>query len=269
MAKATKKARGRGRETQGVRRPRLRYGGSQSQINKMKMKAKQADKVQEQIDADADEAQDLLEDQELPLELQCGGHIPGNLIALKDVGFHYPNGEWLFRNAELGVDGKSRIVFLGENGNGKTTLVKLLTGSLEPVEGECKRSPGVRISLVNQHHADQLDLRKTPLQFMLDKFPGNGSNEHELKLRSHLAKCGVTGGRAGPPEHSGRGIIWRATKSSSIGCCQLHGAARASDGRADEQLGPGERRRARGMCARVQGRRRRRVARPVLRQRRL
>ena len=56
-------------------------------------------------------AQDLLEDQELPLELQCGGHIPGNLIALKDVGFHYPNGEWLFRNAELGVDGKSRIVF--------------------------------------------------------------------------------------------------------------------------------------------------------------
>merc|ERR1712216_131688 len=53
---------------------------------------------------------------------------------------------------------------------------------------------GVRISLVNQHHADQLDLRKTPLQFMLDKFPGNGSNEHELKLRSHLAKCGVTGG---------------------------------------------------------------------------
>ena len=45
----------------------------------MKMKAKQADKVQEQIDADADEAQDLLEDQELPLELQCGGHIPGNL----------------------------------------------------------------------------------------------------------------------------------------------------------------------------------------------
>jgi ATP-binding cassette subfamily F protein 3 len=172
----------------------FRYGGSQSQINKMKMKAKQADKVQEQIDADADEAQDLLEDQELPLELQCGGHIPGNLIALKDVGFHYPNGEWLFRNAELGVDGKSRIVFLGENGNGKTTLVKLLTGSLEPVEGECKRSPGVRISLVNQHHADQLDLRKTPLQFMLDKFPGNGSNEHELKLRSHLAKCGVTGG---------------------------------------------------------------------------
>ncbi len=172
----------------------FRYGGSQSQINKMKMKAKQADKVQEKIDEEADEARDLLEDEELPLELQCGGHIPGNLIALKDVGFHYPNGEWLFRNAELGVDGKSRIVFLGENGNGKTTLVKLLTGSLEPVEGECKRAGGVRISLVNQHHADQLDLRKTPLQFMLDKFPGNGSNEHELKLRSHLAKCGVTGG---------------------------------------------------------------------------
>jgi ATP-binding cassette subfamily F protein 3 len=172
----------------------FRYGGSSSQIKKMKMKAKQADKMQEVIDEEADEGQDLLEDQELPLELQCGGSLPGNLIALKDVGFRYPNGEWLFRGAELGVDGKSRIVFLGENGNGKTTLVKLLTGSLEPVEGECKRASGVRIALVNQHHADQLDLKKTPLQFLLDKFPGNGGNDHELKLRSHLAKCGVTGG---------------------------------------------------------------------------
>ena len=67
----------------------------------MKMKAKQADKVQEQIDADADEAQDLLEDQELPLELQCGGHIPGNLIALKDVGFHYRTVNGCFVTARI------------------------------------------------------------------------------------------------------------------------------------------------------------------------
>ena len=80
----------------------------------MKMKAKQADKVQEQIDADADEAQDLLEDQELPLELQCGGHIPGNLIALKDVGFSLSEWGMAVSWGELGVDGKSRIVFLGE-----------------------------------------------------------------------------------------------------------------------------------------------------------
>ena len=63
-----------------------------------------------------------------------------------------------------GIDSKSRIVLLGENGNGKTTLVKLMLGELEPTEGEIFRAGGVRIALVNQHHADQIDLTLSPLQ---------------------------------------------------------------------------------------------------------
>ena len=171
----------------------FRYGGSQSQIKKMQMKAKQASKLEEEQSAMDDEFAALNEDQELPLELQHGGELPGNLIALKDVGFAYPGGDFLFRNAEMGIDTKSRVVFLGENGNGKTTLVKIIMGDLEPTEGECLRSPHARVALVNQHHADQIDLKQTPLQFMMAKFPGPGTNDHMLKLRSHLAKCGVTG----------------------------------------------------------------------------
>jgi len=82
-------------------------------------------------------------------------------------------------------------VFVGENGNGKTTLVKLLLGELKPTAGTIKINRGARIALVNQHHADQLDLKMSPLQFMLRKFPGDGSNDHELTLRSHLAECGI------------------------------------------------------------------------------
>ncbi|KAH8069545.1 ATPase [Aureococcus anophagefferens] len=171
----------------------FRYGGSQSQIKKMQMKAKQASKLEEEQSAMDDEFAALNEDQELPLELQHGGELPGNLVALKDVGFAYPGGDFLFRNAEMGIDTKSRVVFLGENGNGKTTLVKIIMGDLEPTEGECLRSPHARVALVNQHHADQIDLKQTPLQFMMAKFPGPGTNDHALKLRSHLAKCGVTG----------------------------------------------------------------------------
>lgn len=72
-----------------------------------------------------------------------------------------------------------RIVLLGENGNGKTTLVKLLLGELEPTSGEIYRNAGARIGLVNQHHADQIDLTLSPLQFMMDRFPGDGSLSHE------------------------------------------------------------------------------------------
>ena len=39
----------------------------------------------------------------------------------------------------------------------------------------------------------QIDFEKTPLEYMLDKFPGDGTTEHLLGIRSHLASCGVTG----------------------------------------------------------------------------
>lgn len=92
--------------------------------------------------------------------------------------------------------GKSRIVLLGENGNGKTTLVKLMLGELLPTEGEVLIKSNARVSLVNQHHADQIDLDLTPLQYMLKNFPapeGMTAFDHLQKLRSHLAGCGVTG----------------------------------------------------------------------------
>jgi len=45
--------------------------------------------------------------------------------------------------------------------------------------------------MVNQHHADQIDLSLTPLAFLKRAFPGDGSYDHDQRLRSHLAGCGV------------------------------------------------------------------------------
>jgi ATPase subunit of ABC transporter with duplicated ATPase domains len=72
----------------------------------------------------------------------------------------------LFRNVEMSIGSKSRVVLLGENGNGKTTLVKLMLGQLEPTSGEVFNNPNARHALVNQHHGDQLDLSKSPLQVL-------------------------------------------------------------------------------------------------------
>lgn len=67
-------------------------------------------------------------------------------------------------------------------------------GELNPCEGDVKRSPHARYALVNQHHADQIDLTLTPLEFLKSKFPGDGSYDHIQKLRGHLSSCGVTSG---------------------------------------------------------------------------
>jgi ATP-binding cassette subfamily F protein 3 len=174
----------------------FKYGGSSSQINKMGMKAKQADKLEEVHADQSEELAALQEDVELPLKIEAGGELPGYVVQLLNVGFGYPGAApaRLFEHCEIGITSKSRIVLLGENGNGKTTLVKLIMGELEATEGEVKRSPHARYALVNQHHADQIDLALTPLQFLLKQFPGDGSYEHMQVLRGHLSSCGVTSG---------------------------------------------------------------------------
>jgi len=170
----------------------FKYGGSSASINKMQMKAKQAEKLEEEDAEQAEELAALQEDVELPLHLKAGGPIDGFIIQLRGAAFGYPGSAApLFSGAEMSVDAKSRIVLLGENGNGKTTLVKLMIGMLEPTEGEIKRNAQSRIAIVNQHHADQIDLSATPLEFMKSKFPGDGSDAHNLVLRSHLDRMGV------------------------------------------------------------------------------
>jgi ATP-binding cassette subfamily F protein 3 len=157
------------------------------------MKEKQADRLEEQAEEQADALAALQEDAEVPLELKAGGELAGFALQLKEVGFGYVAGAPpLFSRAELGVDSKSRIVLLGENGNGKTTLIKLLIGELEPTQGEVVRAAQARVGLVNQHSADQIELTLSPLQFLMDRFPGDGSYQHEQVLRSHLHSCGVT-----------------------------------------------------------------------------
>ena len=174
----------------------FKYGGSASQINKMGMKAKQADKLEEVYAEHATNLAALQEDMELPMNIASGGELDGFIVQLLDVGFGYPNSTpaRLFQHCEFGITSKSRIVLLGENGNGKTTLVKLIMGELEPCEGEVRRSPHARYAKVDQHHADQIDLTMTPLQFLAHQYPGDGSYEHKQILRGHLSSCGVTSG---------------------------------------------------------------------------
>lgn len=55
------------------------------------------------------------------------------------------------RNVDLGVDLDSRVAIVGANGTGKSTLLKLMTGQLEPVDGMVKRHNHLRIGVYHQH----------------------------------------------------------------------------------------------------------------------
>jgi ATP-binding cassette subfamily F protein 3 len=86
-----------------------------------------------------------------------------------------------------------RIALLGANGNGKSTLVKMLAGRLEPMAGSIARSAKLKVGYFAQHQADEFDLSLTALQQMkraMAPLP-------EEKVRAHLGRFGFSQERSG------------------------------------------------------------------------
>lgn len=157
----------------------------------------QIEKLEREGEEEAEELKALMEDKDLPLELHSSGDLDEAAVQLKGVAFAYPDGKTLFSGVgdqphEFIVDTNSRHVLVGENGNGKTTLMKLLLGDLQPTEGEVKFNRGAKFALVNQHHADQIDLTMTPLEFVQSKYSALAKSDTQVEFfRRELDKSGI------------------------------------------------------------------------------
>ena len=68
-------------------------------------------------------------------------------------------------------------------GIGKSTLLNLIAGSLEPTSGHITRNPKVRMATFSQHHVDGLDMALTPIQALLRSFPN--TKEQEIRWAFH------------------------------------------------------------------------------------
>ncbi|CAL8089001.1 unnamed protein product [Calicophoron daubneyi] len=108
------------------------------------------------------------------------------LLGLYNVTFAYPGQKPLFTNLNFGVDMSSRVSIVGPNGVGKSTFLKLLTGEVEPTQGERRISHRVKIGKYDQHSADQLDLSVTPTEYLQRLF-----NLSYQDARSKLGKFGL------------------------------------------------------------------------------
>lgn len=101
-------------------------------------------------------------------------------------------GPLILRRLNLRIDQDDRIALLGRNGEGKSTLSKLLAGKLQPAEGKFSRSSKLRIGYFAQHQVDELHLDETPLQHILRLRPAEG----QPKLRARLAGFGLMADQA-------------------------------------------------------------------------
>ncbi|MFG6080818.1 ribosomal protection-like ABC-F family protein [Paracoccus litorisediminis] len=108
------------------------------------------------------------------------------IISMEDLAVGY-DGRPVLRKLDLRIDQDDRIALLGRNGQGKSTLSKLLAERLEPLAGKIARSGKLRIGYFAQHQVDELDLLETPLEHVRRLRP----NEAPPRLRARLAGFGL------------------------------------------------------------------------------
>jgi len=108
------------------------------------------------------------------------------IIRLEDVSVGY-DGRPVLRGLDLRIDQDDRIALLGQNGQGKSTLSKLLADRLKPMAGRKIASSRLRVGYFAQHQVDELELGETPIQHVQRLRP----EEAPAKIRARLAAGGI------------------------------------------------------------------------------
>jgi ATP-binding cassette subfamily F protein 3 len=117
------------------------------------------------------------------------------ILALENVAFVYEPQRPVLRRLSLRIDDDDRIALIGANGNGKSTLVKLLAERLAPMSGQVTRAQKLGVGYFAQHQLDELD-------------PNEGAYGHlrrlmldapEAKVRARAGAIGFAGALADTP----------------------------------------------------------------------
>ena len=119
--------------------------------------------------------------------------LPPPVLSFDDVTFGYSGkkADNLYENLDLGIDMDSRTALVGPNGVGKSTLLRLMTGKLSPTNGVVSRHTHLKLGLYSQHSADQLDLTKSALDFVRDKY--SSTSQDYQYWRQQLGRYGLSG----------------------------------------------------------------------------
>ena len=110
------------------------------------------------------------------------------LIAMDEVSVGYGD-EPVLKNLDLRIDMDDRIALIGANGNGKSTLIKMLADRLKPLSGKITKSSKLKIGYFAQHQQEELNLNESPYQHMARIMP----MAMETKVRAHLGRFGFSG----------------------------------------------------------------------------
>ena len=114
------------------------------------------------------------------------GTMKPPLIRLDHIDAGYIKGKPVLRNLNLTINPGDRIALLGANGNGKSTLIKILSGRLAPMAGEIHKSGKLKVGYFAQFQTEELDTTLTPFETLAAAM----EEPSEVKVRARLSGFG-------------------------------------------------------------------------------
>lgn len=160
----------------------------QAFVDRFRAKASKASQAQSRVKALARLEPIALASNEasIPFEFPQPAELAPPLLTLDGVEVGYSPGRPVLRNLDLRLDPDDRIALLGANGNGKSTLAKLLAGSLTSESGHVFRAPKLRSGFFAQHQIEALEAEQTPYDHLAALMPKAPPEQ----VRARLARFG-------------------------------------------------------------------------------
>ncbi|GAA0743020.1 ABC transporter ATP-binding protein [Sphingomonas sp. ABOLD] len=134
---------------------------------------------------------ELVDDPSLSFDFPNPDELRPPLITLDMASVGYGDTPILQR-LNLRIDPDDRIALLGRNGNGKTTLARLLAAQLTPMDGAINSSGKMKVGYFTQYQVEELDRDDTPLQHMTRNMAGASPGA----VRAQLGRFGFSGDKA-------------------------------------------------------------------------
>lgn len=111
--------------------------------------------------------------------------IASPILRLENAAAGYGDRPPVLTNLDLRVDHDDRIALLGQNGNGKSTFAKLISGKLAPTHGQVLGAAKIEVGYFAQHQLDELHPASTPYDYMIKFMPDATEAQRRTKLGSY------------------------------------------------------------------------------------
>ncbi|MCB1482580.1 MAG: ABC-F family ATP-binding cassette domain-containing protein [Rhodobiaceae bacterium] len=117
------------------------------------------------------------------------------IVALDKASAGYSAGQPVLEGIDLRIDPDDRIGLLGANGNGKSTLAKVISGRLDVMDGRLKRSDKLTVGYFAQHQLDEINPAQSAYQLLRELM----TDQSEARVRARAGALGFPGQKADTP----------------------------------------------------------------------